>query len=227
MKQQFINRLRALFALVILAGFISPISAAPSDEISAAVLAGGASSVAGATPAQFTRAYSSVLVRVSAAKLPQYVTAGINLRPDLAGPITAATLRARRPQPGVDSCDSLNPILRAAVAAAPSAKEAIARAALDFAPDARECIIAATGASLGGDSQYASFRPPGVDAGNINSSAIGTINPGNIGAQANAQSGNQERVTICHNGNTLTLPRPAADAHLRNHSSDTVGPCPP
>ena len=44
----------------------------------------------------------------------------------------------------------------------------------------------------------------------------------------------QEKVTICHrppgnpsNGQTLTLPRPAADAHLRNHVSDSRGPCPP
>lgn len=43
----------------------------------------------------------------------------------------------------------------------------------------------------------------------------------------------QERITICHRGNspnnkgeTLTLPRQAAEAHLRQHRYDTRGPCP-
>jgi hypothetical protein len=43
----------------------------------------------------------------------------------------------------------------------------------------------------------------------------------------------KEKVTICHrppgnpqNARTLRLPRPAAEAHLRNHPLDTPGPCP-
>jgi hypothetical protein len=42
----------------------------------------------------------------------------------------------------------------------------------------------------------------------------------------------EEKVTICHrppgnpsNGQTLTLPRSAAEAHLRNHPQDSVGGC--
>jgi hypothetical protein len=34
------------------------------------------------------------------------------------------------------------------------------------------------------------------------------------------------KIDICHNGNTLNLPLPAALNHLQNHSGDTVGPCP-
>ena len=56
-----------------------------------------------------------------------------------------------------------------------------------------------------------------------------------IGVPSNAQvPPGQVRVTICHrppgnpaNGQTLTLPQPAANAHLREHPFDTVGPCPP
>lgn len=38
-------------------------------------------------------------------------------------------------------------------------------------------------------------------------------------------------MTICHRTpsgqeNTLTIPRPAAEAHLREHPLDTEGPCP-
>jgi hypothetical protein len=43
-----------------------------------------------------------------------------------------------------------------------------------------------------------------------------------------------EKVTICHrppgnpsNGQTLTLPRSGAEAHLRQHRLDSRGPCPP
>ena len=42
----------------------------------------------------------------------------------------------------------------------------------------------------------------------------------------------EEKVTICHrppgnpsNGQTLTLPRSGAEAHLRNHPLDSAGPC--
>jgi hypothetical protein len=43
-----------------------------------------------------------------------------------------------------------------------------------------------------------------------------------------------EKITICHrppgnpsNGQTLTLPRSGAEAHLRQHRLDSRGPCPP
>lgn len=35
-----------------------------------------------------------------------------------------------------------------------------------------------------------------------------------------------EFVTICHNGQTLTLPLQAAIAHLEQHPGDTWGACP-
>lgn len=219
------NLLSHRFLLILLGALCLAIGrahAAPADEITAAVLASGASSVESATPVQFTRAYSSVLTRVPERKHCEYLTAAIRLRPDLAGRSTAATLRAHRP--GVDDdCDWVNPIIRCALAAAPNAREAIVRASIEQLPEARECILAAAGME---DGQLVSFRPPGVDAGNINSTALGTINPGNFSGQGNVVSPGQERVTICHNGQTLTLPRPAADAHLRNHPNDTIGPCP-
>lgn len=57
---------------------------------------------------------------------------------------------------------------------------------------------------------------------------------GKSGAKATpAADQYEEKVTICHrppgnpsNGQTLTLPRSAAEAHLRNHSGDTLGACP-
>lgn len=188
MYTQTTSRALALIAAVSLSWLTaSSIVAAPADDISRAVAAGGAASVEAATPVQFIKAYSSVLTRVDEQKFPQYVTAGTKLRPDLAPQITTATLRAHRADPK-DTCNWVDPIIRAAIAAAPDAKRAIVRAALDAEPYARECILAAAGMSSGDDSQQAFFRPPGVDAGNINSTSIGTINPGNISGQGNVVS---------------------------------------
>ena len=65
-----------------------------------------------------------------------------------------------------------------------------------------------------------------VDAGNVNGSGLGTINPINVAANGSEVSENQDRETICHNGkNTLTLPRKAAQKHLANHPQDYPGPC--
>ena len=39
-----------------------------------------------------------------------------------------------------------------------------------------------------------------------------------------APGNGQEKVTICHNGNTITIGAPAVDAHVNNHG-DTLGEC--
>jgi len=45
-----------------------------------------------------------------------------------------------------------------------------------------------------------------------------------VGQQSPPVGGNsQVRVAVCHNGNTLNLPAPAVEAHVRH--GDTVGPC--
>jgi len=161
--------------------------AAPVDEIRNAVIAGGAGNVEAATPAQFVRAFSAVLTRVPERKYPDYVSGAIKLRSDLAPQITVAALRAHENDPK-DSCHWVDPILRAAIAAAPTAKDAIVRAALQAEPFSKECIFAAAGIKDGDGIGTAFFRPSGVDAGSINSSAIGTINPANLSAQGNEVS---------------------------------------
>lgn len=35
-----------------------------------------------------------------------------------------------------------------------------------------------------------------------------------------------DKVSICHNGQTLVLPQPAAQAHLQQHPGDSPGACP-
>jgi hypothetical protein len=190
----------------------SAVQAQPSDEIRRAVAAAGAPSVNQASPDTFLHAFSSVVVRARG-NVPAYVAAAIATRPDLAPQITVAALRAYRPSgkkggEQVVSCDWVDPIIRAGIAAAPSQADAIVRAAIDAQPYARECILAAAGMSnrfaytkrsdgkevISGKEQVgkevlepapcppsAWLRPPGIDVGNVNSSIVGTINPANLG----------------------------------------------
>ncbi len=39
-----------------------------------------------------------------------------------------------------------------------------------------------------------------------------------------APGGGQDKVTICHKGDTITIGAPAVDAHVNNHG-DTIGEC--
>jgi hypothetical protein len=192
----------------------SSVQAQPSDEIRRAVAAAGAPSVSQAPPDTFLHAFSSVVVRARG-NVAAYVAAAISMRPDLAPQITVAALRAYRPSgkkggEQVVSCDWVDPIIRAGIAAAPSQADAIVRAAIDAQPYARECILAAAGMSnrfaytkrsrsdgkevIDGKEVLtpkeapcpecppsAWLRPPGIDVGNVNSSITGTINPANLG----------------------------------------------
>ena len=162
--------------------------AAPRDEIQHAIAAGGAASVEAATTDQFLMAFTSVSVRGKKQTLIENVVAGINLRADLAPEITIAALRVQKNKrdfrDGPDACHWVDSIIRAAIAAAPLAKVAIVRAALEAEPTARECIFAA--AEIYDFTAF--FCPPGVEAGNLNSSTIGTINPGNFSGQGDVVS---------------------------------------
>jgi hypothetical protein len=173
------------FFLVAALGFLPVHSglAAPRDEIQHAIAAGGAASVEAATTAQFLMAFTSVAVRGNKQTLIENVVAGIKLRADLAPEITVAALRVQKNKrdfrDGPGACHWVDSITRAALAAAPLAKAAIVHTALDAEPTARECIFAAAEIS----DFAAFFCPPGVEAGNINSSTTGTINPGNFSGQ--------------------------------------------
>jgi len=170
-------------AIVVMCIAASSIQAQPSEEIRRAVAASGAPSVSQAAPDTFLHAFSAVLVRTRGRDVPAYVSAAITMRPDLAPQITVAALRAYR-SGGKEvigkevSCDWVIPIIRAAIAAAPSAADAIVRAAIDAEPYARECILAAAGRA---EAPAAFLRPPGIDVGNVNSAITGTINPANLG----------------------------------------------
>lgn len=179
----------AVAAFIVFFGSPAAVLATPSDEISRAVSANGVSDVNQATAKQFSRAFSAVLVRVKAEEVPSYVSSAIILRPDLAPQITVAALKARAGQQYYQierqiSCEGVNEIIRAEIAAAPDARDAIVCAALNAVPLLRECILAATGVK---ESELAIFHPPCIRAGDISTTVLGTINPRDI---SSAGSGN-------------------------------------
>ena len=202
----------AVVATVVLSIVASSIQAAPADDIQRAVARAGAPSVSAAPADVFLHAFSSVVVRARG-NVPAYVAAAIATRPDLASQITVAALRAQRSggKEKQASCDWVDPIIRTAIAAAPSQAVAIALAAIAAEPYARECILAAAQMSdedlrlaytrrsdgkqvISGKEEVgkevlqpepcppsAWLRPPGIDVGNVNSAIVGTINPANLG----------------------------------------------
>ena len=125
----------------------SELFATLATDLTDAVTAGGARSVAEASPEQFLRAFNSIAVRAPERDLAMDVAAGVQLRPDLAERIVVSVLEigqrdgklAHKPF----SCELIARIIRAAVGAAPEAAPAIVRAAVHAEPDARNCIIAA------------------------------------------------------------------------------------
>jgi hypothetical protein len=54
--------------------------------------------------------------------------------------------------------------------------------------------------------------------------AFATPSEGGSG-QENGQGNGLEKVTLCHNGHTITIGAPGAAAHLAQHDGDTEGPC--
>ena len=131
--------------------------AADNGELTAAVRVAGASSVATATPEQFMRALNSLFARSNASEVSAYVGAAVRARPDLAPQIVVAALSVsgvsrtgfrdfKQPAGKEISCDEVNRIVQAAIAAQPSAAREIADAAIAAAPFLRDCIVAAAAA---------------------------------------------------------------------------------
>ncbi len=87
-------------------------------------------------------------------------------------------------------------------------------------------VLAVTGTPGAGTTFAALFRSTTVAMTGMSGSGFGSINPSNLSDRGgNEVSPSEERMTICHNGQTLTLPRDAAERHLRNHRDDSAGAC--
>lgn len=135
--------------------------ATPEEDITLAVIAGGATSVEQASASVFTTAFTAVAARASARDLRANVAAAISLRPDLTARSVAIGIRAAvRGNSGsaravvdriIISAIALNPtaavqIANAAVRACPAFRDTIAGAADSAAPPAlRPALVKAMG----------------------------------------------------------------------------------
>ena len=122
-----------------------------NGELAAAVRVAGASSIATATDEQFMRALTSLFVRTG--DVCTYVGVAVRARPGLAERIAVAAIGVNRIGRGYSkdykgresSCDEVNCIVQAAIAADPSAAREIADAVIAAAPFLRDCISAPCG----------------------------------------------------------------------------------
>ena len=117
------------------------LSAAQSDDLSAAVSAGDAADVAHVSQRIFLRGFTAVALRVKPRDLPGYVEAAVTMRPELAGKIVGRAVKMATRKDPKSSCTLVARIVRAAIAANPDAAIVIAKAAIAAKPAAVHCII--------------------------------------------------------------------------------------
>ena len=127
-----------------------------NDDLARAVSTSGAT-IGTATPEQFLAAFDSLVVRGNRREVCALVGRAARARPDFASRIAVAALTASRPvrpysrdfrqAAGTElSCDWVECILQAAIAAHPTAAGEIRDAALSVAPMLRDCIATAINA---------------------------------------------------------------------------------
>jgi hypothetical protein len=120
------------------------------------------------------RALNSLFVRSNARQRCEYVSAAVQVRPDLADRIVAAALNIsrsdRRPTGTQISCEESECIIQAAIEANPAATREIVDAAVAAAPELRDCIVAAANVAQACQVANAFVQP----------TIISTINPANF-----------------------------------------------
>jgi hypothetical protein len=195
----------AALALALSCNLITTSLGSPLDELADAVTRGGAGSAKEASPAQFLRAYTAVLVRAKPKEVIWYVNAAVRIRPDLAPKIVVVTLNARRPNMKISDKSEvwkqITDIIQAAVMASPEAAAAIVKAAVAAEPWARDGIVAAAIAvapderiaflQAARDGQSARVGGFGLEGSYVFIPAIGTINPADYTRNENVNSPEQ------------------------------------
>jgi hypothetical protein len=182
-------------ALVLCASLVTASAlATPAEEISGAVAVHGVTDVSAAQPKQFLKAFTAVAFRAQPRELPDYVSAAVNLRSELAPNIAAVAIKAvvkhSETKPAA-RCTLVDRIIRAAVSANPDAVIAIVKAAAAASPELRQCVISAAISTVPG-ARNAIVQAANVGAvpfAFLNFSATGhggfsftapTLNPANI-----------------------------------------------
>jgi hypothetical protein len=166
--------------------------AAPSDAVAPTIIVRASASDNSA--AQFLSGFISTAIRLNGQNLASCVATAVRLRPDLASRIVVCALNIARINAqsitGRLSLDTINQIIKAAVAAAPSVASAIVTAAIESEPYARDSIIAAAVSA-------APDQESGIRVAVASSSSISTIpalvafNPSEAGPSGSVNSPEQ------------------------------------
>jgi hypothetical protein len=135
----------SIFALALALFAVQSAFPSPTTEITRAVNVAGGADLKHAAPSIFMQGFNAVIIKVKQAETPLYVSAAVRMRPDLAPPITVATLNARARDR--HRCKDISAIIKAVIAAAPDSRYAITRAVLAAQPTSRQCILQAAGIS--------------------------------------------------------------------------------
>jgi hypothetical protein len=126
-----------------------------ANDALARALAAQNATIETASPEQFLAAFSSVIVSSDPRTVSAIVSRAVRSRPDLADRIVVAAITSARPVRGYSkdfkqpvgkeiSCEWVQSILQAAIAADPGSEQLIIDAALAAAPKLRDCISAVT-----------------------------------------------------------------------------------
>jgi len=133
------------------------LAAASDEDLENAVRAAGAASIRSATPEQFMQAFNSLIARSDPRAVNLLVARAARARPDLAPRIAVAAVTGLRPVGGgygrgyakgyakdfkgkEISCDQVQSIVNAAIAADPWMADEIVDAVIQAAPMLAECI---------------------------------------------------------------------------------------
>jgi hypothetical protein len=142
-RRVLLTTLGVLFLRVVSA---EQISSPPADQMAPPITVRASSSAPGAA-AEFLTTFISTAVRLDGVKFISCLATAVKLRPDLAGKIVVCALNISRlnahPLAGRLSVDTIDRIIKAAVAASPEAASDIVKAAIESEPYARASIIAA------------------------------------------------------------------------------------
>ena len=136
------------------------------DQLVHAVTLAGALNVKDASATKFISAFSSVIIRAKDEEVCLYAIAAATLRPDLIGEILVATRKSRRGDPRF-TCECLERIIRAAIAADSKAAGTIVQAALYAEPNARECIGQADPCQQGTNNLLVPAQTDTIDPANL------------------------------------------------------------
>lgn len=137
-------RIITIVALVCCTVAAGSAHATPQSDLASALSAAGVTDVSQVTAETFLKSLNAVLLRAKPRDLASYVTAAMELRPDLSSKIVFAGVRAAVRGDREKANSAVARIVKDAIAAHPESSVEIAKAAVTAFPQFRETILGAS-----------------------------------------------------------------------------------